>query len=102
MPDTVFICKIFFVIIPVCLCIFVNYTLTISVSLNFLNIFQVHPGSFSIDGMLGNMRFCDMSLGPDHRWGWLCDIRKPGVESLIKVFSDCLLYNGIYSFLRFL
>jgi len=37
--------------------------------------------------MLGNMRFCDMSLGPDHRWGWLCDIRKPGVESLIKVSS---------------
>jgi hypothetical protein len=54
--------------------------------LNFKNIYQVHPSSFSIDGMLGNMRFCDMSLGPDHRWGWLCDIRKPGVESLIKVF----------------
>ena len=53
----------------------------------FQNIDQVHPGSFSVDGMLGNMRFCDMSLGPDHRWGWLCDIRKPGVESLIKVSS---------------
>jgi vacuolar protein sorting-associated protein 13A/C len=58
--------------------------------------YQVHPSSFSIDGMLGNMRFCDMSLGPDHRWGWLCDIRKPGVESLIKVlllmyvFSLCI------------
>ncbi|XP_015689233.1 uncharacterized protein LOC102707936 [Oryza brachyantha] len=50
----------------------------------FLFDLKVHPGSFSIDGMLGNMRFCDMSLGPDHRWGWLCDIRKPGVESLIK------------------
>ncbi|BAF08745.2 Os02g0470400 [Oryza sativa Japonica Group] len=50
----------------------------------FLFDLKVHPGSFSIDGMLGNMRFCDMSLGPEHRWGWLCDIRKPGVESLIK------------------
>uniref|UniRef100_A0A0D9VFX1 C2 domain-containing protein n=1 Tax=Leersia perrieri TaxID=77586 RepID=A0A0D9VFX1_9ORYZ len=50
----------------------------------FLFDLKVHPSSFSIDGMLGNMRFCDMSLGPDHRWGWLCDIRKPGVESLIK------------------
>ncbi|WVZ75446.1 hypothetical protein U9M48_023496 [Paspalum notatum var. saurae] len=50
----------------------------------FLFDFKVHPSSFSIDGILGNMRFCDMSLGPDHRWGWLCDIRKPGVESLIK------------------
>ncbi|XP_062223332.1 uncharacterized protein LOC133922148 [Phragmites australis] len=50
----------------------------------FLFDLKVHPSSFSIDGILGNMRFCDMSLGPDHRWGWLCDIRKPGVESLIK------------------
>uniref|UniRef100_A0ACD5YZI2 Uncharacterized protein n=1 Tax=Avena sativa TaxID=4498 RepID=A0ACD5YZI2_AVESA len=50
----------------------------------FLFDIKVHPSSFSIDGMLGNMRFCDMSLGPDHRWGWLCDIRKPGVKSLIK------------------
>jgi len=50
----------------------------------FLFDLKVHPSSFSIDGMLGNMRFCDMSLGPEHRWGWLCDIRKPGVESLIK------------------
>ncbi|KAL6634351.1 hypothetical protein ACP70R_027022 [Stipagrostis hirtigluma subsp. patula] len=50
----------------------------------FLFDLKVHPSSLSIDGMLGNMRFCDMSLGPDHRWGWLCDIRKPGVESLIK------------------
>ncbi|CAL5058295.1 unnamed protein product [Urochloa decumbens] len=50
----------------------------------FLFDLKVHPSSFSIDGMLGNMRFCDMSLGPDHRWGWLCNIRKPGVESLIK------------------
>ena len=58
----------------------------------FKNIDQVHPVSFSIDGMLGNMRFCDMSLGPDHRWGWLCDIRKPGVESLIKVSSTSQLF----------
>ncbi|KAL6841988.1 hypothetical protein ACP4OV_028188 [Aristida adscensionis] len=50
----------------------------------FLFDLKVHPGSFSIDGMLGNMRLCDMSLGPEHRWGWLCDIRKPGIESLIK------------------
>ncbi|XP_062219043.1 uncharacterized protein LOC133918926 [Phragmites australis] len=50
----------------------------------FLFDMKVHPSSFSIDGVLGNMRFCDMSLGPDHRYGWLCDIRKPGIESLIK------------------
>lgn len=70
-------------------CIFL-FLLIISLSAcicvpDYLFIYQVHPSSFSIDGMLGNMRFCDMSLGPDHRWGWLCDIRKPGVESLIKV-----------------
>lgn len=27
-----------------------------------------------------------MSLGRDNFWGWLCDIRNPGDESLIKVF----------------
>lgn len=51
---------------------------------SFLLDFKVHPSSISMNGTLGNMRLCDMSLGPDHRWGWLCDIRNQGVESLIK------------------
>ncbi|KAJ8645273.1 hypothetical protein MRB53_007021 [Persea americana] len=45
---------------------------------------KVHPTSVSVDGILGNLRLCDMSLGQDHCWGWLCDIRNQGVESLIK------------------
>lgn len=45
---------------------------------------KVYPSSTSIEGNLGNMRLCDMSLGPDHCWGWLCDIRNQGIESLIK------------------
>ncbi|KAL4193111.1 hypothetical protein AMTRI_Chr06g197710 [Amborella trichopoda] len=45
---------------------------------------KVHPGSLSIEGTLGNLRLCGMSLGPDHWWGWLCDIRDQGAESLIK------------------
>ncbi|XP_057475541.1 uncharacterized protein LOC130763619 isoform X1 [Actinidia eriantha] len=45
---------------------------------------KVHPSSISIDGTLGNFRLCDMSLGMDHSWGWLCDIRNQGAESLIK------------------
>jgi len=89
MSLSLFRCKIFFrQLVSLCVCIFINYILHFFLShLIFKNIDQVHPGSFSVDGMLGNMRFCDMSLGPDHRWGWLCDIRKPGVESLIKVSS---------------
>lgn len=47
---------------------------------------QVHPSCISIDGMVGNMKLRDMTLGPDSRWGWLCDIRHPGTESLIKVY----------------
>lgn len=46
---------------------------------------KVHPSSLSIEGTLGNFRLRDMSLGTDHCWAWLCDIRNPGVESLIKV-----------------
>ncbi|KAI8561923.1 hypothetical protein RHMOL_Rhmol04G0379800 [Rhododendron molle] len=45
---------------------------------------KVHPSSISIDGTLGNFRLCDMSLGMDHSWGWFCDIRNQGAESLIK------------------
>lgn len=45
---------------------------------------KVHPSSLTIDGTLGNLRLCDMSLGQDHFWGWLCDIRNQGIESLIK------------------
>ncbi|XP_074301933.1 uncharacterized protein LOC141633346 isoform X1 [Silene latifolia] len=45
---------------------------------------QVHPCSISIEGTLGNFRLRDMSLGEDDCWKWLCDIRNPGAESLIK------------------
>lgn len=51
---------------------------------SFLLDLKVHPSSLSIEGSLGNFRLRDMSLGTDHCWAWLCDIRNPGVESLIK------------------
>ncbi|XAR56952.1 hypothetical protein NMG60_11024929 [Bertholletia excelsa] len=51
---------------------------------SFLLDLKVHPSSISIEGTLGNLRLCDMSLGVDHCWGWLCDIRNQGAESLIK------------------
>ncbi|KAE8735933.1 Calcium-dependent lipid-binding family protein isoform 3 [Hibiscus syriacus] len=58
--------------------------LAIFVQESFLFDFKVHPTSLSIEGTLGNMRLRDMSLGIDNWLGWLCDIRNPGVESLIK------------------
>ncbi|KAF3970469.1 hypothetical protein CMV_005848 [Castanea mollissima] len=51
---------------------------------SFLLDIKVHPSSLNIEGTLGNLRLRDMSLGTDNCWGWLCDIRNPGVESLIK------------------
>ncbi|KAK7363427.1 hypothetical protein VNO77_05570 [Canavalia gladiata] len=51
---------------------------------SFLMDLKVHPSSLSIDGMLGNFRLRDTSLGTDQCWDWLCDIRNPGVDSLIK------------------
>ncbi|KAL8205058.1 hypothetical protein R6Q57_010681 [Mikania cordata] len=45
---------------------------------------KVHPGSISVESTLGNFRFCDLSLGADHCWGWFCDIRNPGADSLIQ------------------
>ncbi|XP_022721975.1 uncharacterized protein LOC111279261 isoform X3 [Durio zibethinus] len=51
---------------------------------SFLLDLKVHPASLSIEGTLGNLRLRDMSLGTDDCLGWLCDIRNPGVESLIK------------------
>ncbi|CAL5415223.1 unnamed protein product [Camellia sinensis] len=39
--------------------------------------------SFVLD-LKRNFRLCDMSLGMDHCWGWLCDIRNQGAKSLIK------------------
>ncbi|KAL8152479.1 LOW QUALITY PROTEIN: hypothetical protein V2J09_010239 [Rumex salicifolius] len=45
---------------------------------------KVHPFTMSIEGTLGNLRVCDKSIGDDHCWSWLCDIRNPGAESLIK------------------
>ncbi|KAF5752107.1 hypothetical protein HS088_TW01G00014 [Tripterygium wilfordii] len=50
----------------------------------FLLDIKVHPSSLSIEGTLGNLRLRDMSSGTDHFWSWLCDIRNPGVDSLIK------------------
>ncbi|XP_024982723.1 uncharacterized protein LOC112519038 isoform X5 [Cynara cardunculus var. scolymus] len=51
---------------------------------SFLLDLKVHPGSISIEGTLGNFRLCDSSLGMDHRWGWLCDIRNQGDDSLVQ------------------
>ena len=48
-------------------------------------ILKVHPSSLSIEGTLGNFKLCDKSLDSGNCWSWLCDIRDPGVESLIKV-----------------
>ncbi|XP_057544625.1 uncharacterized protein LOC130823840 isoform X3 [Amaranthus tricolor] len=45
---------------------------------------RVHPCSISIEGTLGNFRLRDMSLDSEHCWNWLCDIRNPSAESLIK------------------
>ncbi|CAK9187594.1 unnamed protein product [Ilex paraguariensis] len=45
---------------------------------------KVHPSSLSIEGTLGNLRLRDLSLGTDNCWGWLCDIRNQGTESLIQ------------------
>lgn len=73
---------------------YILYILVI-ISLDLLVLIKVHPSSISIEGTLGNFRLCDMSLGTDHCWGWLCDIRNPGVESLIKVFFFFL--NFLYS-----
>ncbi|KAK1380403.1 Calcium-dependent lipid-binding family protein [Heracleum sosnowskyi] len=45
---------------------------------------KVHPSSISLEGTLGNFRLCDLSLGSEHYWAWLCDIRNQGAESLIQ------------------
>ncbi|OVA16691.1 Peroxin/Ferlin domain [Macleaya cordata] len=69
-------------------CMFLNKEdgsqLAMLVQESFLLDLKVHPSSLSIEGTLGNFRLCDLSLGMDHCWGWLCDIRNQGVESLIK------------------
>ncbi|KAL5541456.1 hypothetical protein UlMin_009166 [Ulmus minor] len=59
-------------------------SLAMLVQEKFLLDLKVHPSSLSIEGTLGNFRLCDLSLGKEHCWGWLCDIRNPGLESLIK------------------
>ena len=67
-------------------CIFLNKDdgsqLAMLVQVKFQMDVKVHPNSISIEG--GNLRICDMSLGPDHWWGWLCDIRDTGSDSLVK------------------
>ncbi|KAF9594340.1 hypothetical protein IFM89_030469 [Coptis chinensis] len=69
-------------------CVFLNKEdgsqLAMLIQESFLLDLKVHPSSLSIEGVLGNFRLCDMSLGMDHCWGWLCDIRNQGAESLIK------------------
>ncbi|XP_059076567.1 uncharacterized protein LOC131042467 isoform X2 [Cryptomeria japonica] len=69
-------------------CIFLNKEdgsqLAMLVQERFQMDLKVHPSSISIEGMLGNLKICDMSLGPEHWWGWLCDIRDPGSDSLVK------------------
>ncbi|KAK8929011.1 hypothetical protein KSP39_PZI017866 [Platanthera zijinensis] len=69
-------------------CIFLNKEdgsqLAMFVQESFILNLKFHPCSTTIEGTLGNMRLCDMSLGPDDRWGWLCDIRNQGIESLIR------------------
>lgn len=60
----------------------------------FSPVLKVHPSSISIEGTLGNFRLCDLSLGGEHYWGWLCDIRNQGAESLIQV--HCWSIKCIY------
>ncbi|KAK1307202.1 hypothetical protein QJS10_CPA10g01570 [Acorus calamus] len=69
-------------------CVFLNKEddtqLAMFVQEKFLFDLKVHPSSISLEGTLGNLRLCDMSLGMDHCWGWLCDIHDQAAESLIK------------------
>ncbi|KAL0291932.1 UNVERIFIED_CONTAM: hypothetical protein Scaly_2614300 [Sesamum calycinum] len=51
---------------------------------SFLLDVKIHPSSISIEGTLGNFRLRDLSLGSDHCWGWLCDLRNQEAESLIQ------------------
>ncbi|CAI9779714.1 unnamed protein product [Fraxinus pennsylvanica] len=51
---------------------------------SFLLDIKVYPSSTSIGGTLGNFRLCDLLLGSDHCWGWLCDLRNQEAESLIQ------------------
>ncbi|XP_065863891.1 uncharacterized protein [Euphorbia lathyris] len=58
--------------------------LAVLVQESFLLELKVHPSTLSVEGTLGNFRLCDKSLGTDQCWSWLCDIRNPGLESLIQ------------------
>ncbi|KAK4798434.1 hypothetical protein SAY86_030760 [Trapa natans] len=73
-------------------CLFLNKEdgsqLAMLVQENFLLDLKVYPGSLTIEGTLGNFKLSDKSLGTDSCWSWLCDIRNPGVESLIKFKFD--------------
>ncbi|RRT51610.1 hypothetical protein B296_00049257 [Ensete ventricosum] len=57
-------------------------------------VIQVHPGSISIDGTLGNMRLRDMSLGPDSQWSWLCDIHYFGTGTISVSGGIHSVYQG--------
>lgn len=82
-------------------CIYLNdeagSQLAMFVQERFMLDLKVHPSSLSIEGKLGNLRLCNMALGPDHCWGWLCDIRNQNTESLVEVLVHfvfvCCFYN---------
>lgn len=63
---------------------------------------KVYPSSTSIGGTLGNFRLCDLSLGSDHCWGWLCDLRNQEAESLIQVIPYPCIDAGILVVTKFL
>ncbi|MCO5593425.1 hypothetical protein L7F22_047439 [Adiantum nelumboides] len=46
---------------------------------------RVFPASFGIYSTLGNLKIRDLTLAADHQWGWMCDIRDPGCDSLVKL-----------------
>ncbi|KAK1425949.1 hypothetical protein QVD17_14616 [Tagetes erecta] len=48
---------------------------------------KVHPGSISVEGTLGNFRLCDLSLGKNHCWGWLCNIHNHGAADILIQFT---------------
>lgn len=43
------------------------------------------PGSMLVSAILGNLRFCNMLLGPDHDYGWFFDVKDSESSSLVQV-----------------
>eukprot|EP00897_Mesotaenium_endlicherianum_P008373 jgi/Mesen1/7564/ME000392S06833 len=46
---------------------------------------KTFPAGMCISATLGNLRVCNMLLGPKHPWGWFCDLRDPTSASLVQV-----------------